>query len=115
MFRAKPAATAQDPLEGHSNARITAAIILIILGFLTVGCTEPSDESGFSDPKLPLVRGYRSVDNACELTGESAYTINFLDDSADLVTCPTWHAAVASLIARTDAFVVAQTNGFTLF
>ncbi|MFT6074423.1 MAG: hypothetical protein ACJAZ1_001339, partial [Yoonia sp.] len=49
----------------------------------------PSDGSAISDPELPFEREYRSAADACRLTGESAYTIDFLDDSADLVCCPT--------------------------
>jgi hypothetical protein len=64
-------------------------MMLKALGFLTVGCTQPSDGSAISDPELPFVREYRSAADACRLTGESAYTIDFLDDSADLVCRPT--------------------------
>jgi len=67
------------------------------------------------DPDLVFVRGYRSGNDTCMLTGESAFTIDFLDDAADLVTCPTGDPAASRLVAETNATVVTQTNSFTLY
>lgn len=67
------------------------------------------------DPDLVFVRGYRFADDVCMLTGESAFTVDFLDDAADLVTCPTGHPAAAELLAETNASLVTQTNSFTLY
>ena len=67
------------------------------------------------DPDLLFVRGYRSADDVCQLTGETSFTVDFLDDAADLVTCPTGHPAAVSLVAATSATVVTQTNSFTLY
>ena len=81
------------------------------------GCIETAPEIAISepDPDLIFVRGYRdSVDN-CQLVGESAFTAAFLEDTADLVACPTGSAAMASLIAETGAAIVTQTNSFTFF
>jgi hypothetical protein len=41
--------------------------------------------------------------------------LDFLDDAADLVTCPTGHPAAADLVAETNATLVTQTNSFTLY
>ncbi|WP_108839218.1 hypothetical protein [Tateyamaria sp. Alg231-49] len=67
------------------------------------------------DPELNFVRGYRSVADECQLVGETAFTVDFLDDAADLVACPTGSAAMASLIAETGAPVITQTNSFSFF
>lgn len=75
---------------------------------ITEGISEP-------DPDLVFVRGYRFANDVCMLTGESAFTIDFLDDAADLVTCPTGHPAAAELVAETNASRVTQTNSFTLY
>ncbi|WP_170470187.1 hypothetical protein [Ruegeria arenilitoris] len=64
---------------------------------------------------LRLVRGYRSTDDDCQLTGETAFTVNFLDDAADLVSCPTGSDAAQSLVAMYAAREVARTGGYTVY
>ncbi len=64
---------------------------------------------------LRLVGGYRSTDDDCQLTGETAFTINFLDDAADLVSCPTGSDAERSLVDMHGARQVAQTGGYTVY
>ena len=84
---------------------------------MTTGCSEPTSVVGISepDPELVFVKGYRSADDDCKLTGESAFTVDFLDDAADLVACPTGSAAMASLMAETGAPMIAQTNSYSFF
>jgi len=84
---------------------------------MTTGCSDPTSVGGISepDPELVFVRGYRSADDECKLTGESAFTVDFLDDAADLVTCPTGGPAAASLVSETSATIVTQTNSYTLY
>ena len=115
VVSAKPATSVRCQQERQCKARITASILLTALGFLTVGCTQPLDGTAVSDPELPFVRGYRSDADACKLTGESSFTIDFLDDSADLVSCPEGSSDATSLIAEAGAVFVAEKNGFTLF
>lgn len=102
-----------------ANTRVSA---LSIAGFLfgvamLAGCNEPAPSGGISepDPELVFVRGYRSADDDCKLTGESAFTADFLDDAADLVTCPTGSPDAASLVSETSASLVTQTNSYTLY
>lgn len=64
---------------------------------------------------LYLVGGYRSEDDWCQLTGETAFTVNFLDHTADLVSCPTGSAAAQSLVETSDAQQVAETGGYTVY
>ena len=84
---------------------------------MTTGCSDLTSVGGISepDPELVFVRGYRSADDDCRLTGESAFTVDFLDDAADLVTCSTGGPAAASLVSETSATIVTQTNSYTLY
>ncbi|CAD0186472.1 hypothetical protein RUESEDTHA_03380 [Ruegeria sp. THAF57] len=68
-----------------------------------------------TNDNLRLVGGYRSTDDDCQLTGETAFTIDFLDDAADLVSCPTGSDAAQSLVAMYNARKVAQTGGYTVY
>ncbi|WP_413719544.1 hypothetical protein [Silicimonas sp. MF1-12-2] len=81
------------------------------------GCVEATPEVAISepDPELVFVRGYRGAADECQLVGETAFTVDFLDDVADLVACPTGGAAMASLMAETGVSMVTQTNSFTFF
>ena len=64
---------------------------------------------------LPLVRGYRGLEDSCSLTGESDFTRPYLDDAADLVTCPIGSAAEESLLAERNPTRVAQTVAYNLY
>ncbi|WP_170352007.1 MULTISPECIES: hypothetical protein [Ruegeria] len=64
---------------------------------------------------LRLVRGYRSTDDDCQLTGETAFTVDFLDDAADLVSCPSGSDAAQSLVDMYNARQVAKTGGYTVY
>jgi hypothetical protein len=82
------------------------------------GCSSeitPPGANGESDPDLFFVRGYRTDKDPCKLTGETEFTNRFLDDSADLVTCPSGHEAAEELLRTTRAVVVAQTKSYTLY
>lgn len=97
-------------------------MLLSVVGVSTVilgvtGCVETTPELAISepDPELVFVRGYRSAADECQLVGESAFTVDFLDDAADLVACPTGSEAMASLMAETGASMITQTNSYTFF
>ncbi len=81
------------------------------------GCVKTAPEVAISepDPELNFVRGYRSDVDECQLVGETAFTVEFLDDAADLVACPTGSAAMTNLMSETGALVITQTNSFSLF
>lgn len=81
------------------------------------GCVETTPDVAISepDPELTFVRGYRGAADECQLVGETAFTVDFLDDAADLVACPTGSTAMASLMAETGARMITQTNSVTLF
>lgn len=105
------------PLDGAvSHHRLCTAVLFTFVGLLTA-CSDPVPVEGISepDPELFFVRGYRSAGDDCKLTGESAFTVDFLDDSADLVTCPTGSADAETLQSQTSARVATQTNSYTLY
>jgi hypothetical protein len=87
------------------------------LALALTGCVETNREVAISepDPDLVLVRGYRNTGDECRLVGETAFTVSFLDDAADLVACPTGSTAMASLMVETGAPIITQTNSFTFF
>ncbi len=97
--------------------KVMRAICACALVLTVTGCVETAPEVAISepDPELNFGRGYRSVADECQLVGETAFTVDFLDDAADLVACPTGSAAMASLMTETGAPVITQTNTFTFF
>ncbi|MEX0365203.1 hypothetical protein [Ruegeria sp. HKCCD8929] len=95
---------------------------LALLGvLLAIGaCDEaPEWERGAApDPTnddLKFVRGYRAGDDWCQLTGETAFTAEFLDHTADLVSCPTGSTAAQTLVEAYGAQQVAETGGYTVY
>ena len=67
------------------------------------------------EPELHFVRGYRSVSDPCKLTGESAFTNQYLDDAADLVTCPNGYDGAMEFVTQTGAITVIQTKSYTIY
>ncbi len=98
---------------------------LAALGLLvTVAACDDAPQSGSSEAgaapaatndDLMLVRGYRSEDDWCQLTGETAFTVEYLDHTADLVSCPTGSGAAQSLVDMYNAGQVAETGGYTVY
>lgn len=109
--RSVPAISARRRVSALSAAGLMFGVSIL------AGCSDPAPSGGISepDPDLVFVRGYRSADDDCKLTGESAFTVDFLDDAADLVTCSTGSSDAASLVSETSARLVTQTNSFSLF
>ncbi len=93
---------------------------LIVPCFLLMACQETPSEAPVPavvppNDDLRFVGGYRATDDDCQLTGETAFTIDFLDDAADLVSCPTGSDAAASLVDMNNARQVAETGGYTVY
>ena len=97
--------------------KVTPCIGACALVLVITGCATTTTEVAISepDPELNFVRGYRSDVDECQLVGETAFTVEFLDDAVDLVACPTGSAAMTSLMAETGATMITQTNSFTFF
>ena len=97
-------------------------LVLLSLLVALVACDETPPEApetgaapAPTNDDLFLVRGYRTEDDWCQLTGETAFTGNFLDHTADLVSCPTGSAAAQSLVDDLGAVQVAETGGYTVY
>ncbi len=60
-----------------ASTHLSVAVLLVGIGLIT-GCSEPAPSGGISepDPELVFVRGYRSADDDCKLTGEFAVIIS---------------------------------------
>jgi hypothetical protein len=97
--------------------RLVASFAVLPSALIVAGCIEAPGEIAISepDPNLVFVRGYRSPSDECQLVGETAFTVDFLDDAADLVACSTDSSAMEILTAETGAQTITQTNSFTLF
>ena len=98
-------------------------IMAIGAALVLVGCEDASQSNPPASGAAPeptnddlrLVGGYRSTDDDCQLTGETAFTIDFLDHTADLVSCPTGGGAEQSLIEMYDAQKAAETGGYSVY
>lgn len=93
-------------------ASLAAALFIITACGPQITVREATEEG---DPGLYFVRGYRSASDPCKLTGETAFTNQFLDDTADLVTCLTGYEGAAEFIETTGARVLTQTHSYTLY
>ena len=112
-----PAVTILERLMRWRNTRSLPTVCALVSSLVVAGCMETPVEVAVSepDPELVFVRGYRSASDECQLVGESAFTIDFLDDASDLVACPTGSSAMETFMAETGSRIVTQTNSFTFF
>ncbi|MEO3413854.1 hypothetical protein AAFO92_04245 [Roseovarius sp. CAU 1744] len=85
---------------------------LMFSGALLVAACAPEPRP---EADLPFVRGYRAPADQCQLVGESAATVNYLDDAADLVGCPEDYEGVGVFVTETGAQEVARVQGYILF
>jgi hypothetical protein len=97
--------------------RRMASFAVLSAALFVAGCIETPGEIAISepDPDLVFVRGYRSPSDECQLVGESAFTVDFLDDAADFVACPTGSSAMETLLAETGSQIITQTDSFSFF
>lgn len=59
--------------------------------------------------------GYRAEGDQCRRIGEDEFTNQFMDDSADLVGCPTDYEGLGPFVVETGAVAIHVTQGFTLY
>ncbi|WP_298855239.1 hypothetical protein [uncultured Ruegeria sp.] len=97
-------------------------LVLLVAVIALAACDETPPETletgaapAPTNDELRLVGGYRSEEDWCQLTGETAFTGNFLDHTADLVSCPSGSAAAQSLVEDLSAVQVAETGGYTVY
>jgi hypothetical protein len=102
----------------NMKARIGIGLVLVVAACQDMPLETEAADTVIVTPTnddLRLVGGYRSTDDDCQLTGETAFTIDFLDDAADLVSCPTGSDAAQSLVEMYSAREVARTGGYTVY
>ena len=101
-------------MRGYISSFLSLVLVLATMSACNTQDSRPVaiDEP---DPDLYFVRGYRSEDDPCKLTGETAFTNQFLDDAADLVTCLTGYEGAAEFVRATGARLVTQTQSYTLY
>lgn len=85
---------------------------ILIAGVILAGCAQPEPITG---PDLPYVRDYRAKGDACFLVGESPDTVEYLDDAADLVACPTDYEGRGVFVVDTGAVEVDTVGAYTLY
>ncbi|WP_254437018.1 hypothetical protein [Ruegeria arenilitoris] len=113
-----PVEQASNSDGGNMKARFGVGLVLVLAACQDMPLeTEAADTLIVSptNDDLRLVRGYRSTDDDCQLTGETAFTIDFLDDAADLVSCPAGSDAAQSLVEMYGARQVAKTGGYAVY
>lgn len=87
-----------------------------ILAFGTLAACEPMAKPETPpDDGLLLLQGYRAEADQCRLTGESEATAEFLDDAADLVSCPREYEGIGVFVTETGAIEVGETENFILY
>ena len=65
---------------------------------------------------LPLFgNGYRADGDQCRRVGESAATVNYLDDAADLVACPAGMENLGVFALDTGGREVARIGDYVLY
>ncbi len=67
------------------------------------------------DPELPFIRPYRGEGDQCMFVGESSVTVDYLDDAADLVACPTNYEGLELFVTETGGVEVGTYKAFTFF
>lgn len=83
----------------------------LIAVFVVAGCAQGQGP----DPNLPIIRDYRAPGDMCKFVGESAVTVEYLDDAADLVACPSDYDGLPGFIDETGAIEVGSYESYTLF
>ena len=83
-----------------------------LLGACLAGCTAytPPEQSG-----LVAVRAFPGPADVCQVIGENALTVDYLDDSATLVGCPAHEAGAIADLTDTGAVQVDQIGAWVLF
>lgn len=86
-----------------------------LLPLLLVTACAPAASTGPAI-ELPLfAAGYRADGDQCRRVGESAFTVEFLDDAADLVACPADMENLGVFPLDTGGVEVARTPNYVLY
>ena len=96
------------PFDRH----VLVSVAVVCLSFGTGYSGGSAQEA---PPELFFVRGYMSDGDPCKLTGETPATSEFLDHTADLVSCPTGSAEQKAVAEIAGARSVERIGGYTLY
>ncbi len=88
--------------------------ILLLTG-VAACTTEPTAPTTPPATDLPLIRGYRAPADQCQLVGESAQTVDYLDHTSDLVACPTDYEGLGVFVIETGAVPIEDIGQYTLY
>ena len=89
--------------------------IIPLLAALTLTACAPTPPPP-PETTLPFFgNGYRAEGDTCRNLGEDAFTIEFLDHTADLVGCPETAENLGVFITETGAREVARKDGYILY
>ncbi|SLN28554.1 hypothetical protein PSA7680_01293 [Pseudoruegeria aquimaris] len=100
---------------GHNLATALAGIAILASGLSACSTVSTERVPSYDTADLVLVRGFRAEGDPCKVTGETAYTNQFLDDSATLVSCPATYSGLAAFVQETGARRVGQRGDFLLY
>jgi hypothetical protein len=87
----------------------------LVVPAVLAGCMASPVADPLDDPNLPIIRDYRAPGDQCKFVGESAVTVDYLDDAADLVACPSDYEGLGVFIFETGAIEVGSYNTWTLY
>lgn len=87
----------------------------LVIPVVLAGCmTAPAGDS-LDDPNLPIIRDYRAPGDQCKFVGESAVTVDYLDDAADLVACPSDYEGLGVFVTETGGIEVGSYDTWTFY
>ena len=91
-------------------------LVLLPAAALALAACEMTTPPPASGEPLPFFgNGYRFEGDACRRVGESAQTVEFLDDAADLVGCPEDLENLGVFVLDSGAREVARIDDYVLF
>ena len=88
-----------------------------ILALLVLAACTTAQKASYGPPAasgLIAVRAFPGPDGVCQVIGENAKTINYLDDSATLIGCPKAEAGAIAERRAEGAVVVGEAGEWLL-
>lgn len=106
-------------MRTHLIATLVGAALIGGLSACSTGGSSKSQKvpayASYDTADLVLIRGFRAAGDPCKVTGETAYTNQFLSDAATLVSCPASYSGLPAFVQETGARRVGQRGDFLLY